>query len=51
MLCGILRAPRGARSQWVQGSNPPGSGKDMAEGKEWIILKSLNPNIHEEYFI
>ena len=26
-------APGGARFQWVQVPNPPGSGKDIAEGK------------------
>ena len=26
-------APGGARSQWVQVPNPPGSGKDIAESK------------------
>ena len=27
------RTPGGARFQWVQVPNPPGSGKDIAEGK------------------
>ena len=31
--CYFLRAPSGARFQRVQVPNPPGSGKDIAEGK------------------
>ena len=29
----FLGAPDGARFQWVQVPNPPGSGKDIAESK------------------
>ena len=32
-LLAFLRAPSGARFQRVQVPNPPGSGKDIAEGK------------------